>query len=218
MFGGLVTQKYGGKQSLLWTMITKSILVILTPALATLGWQYMVAKQVLEGFIGGLVFPCIHDILSKWIHPLERGLLAPLALTGSTAGTIIMIVSSGYIATSNLGWPSTFYIPGVCGIIWSIVWLIIGANSPVDCRTMSKEEAAFLQTIPGIAEVKPSTPWLQIFTSKPVWALIISQFGESWVFVMLQRSVPMYIDSILKIDVESVTTNEYLCTRINNNL
>lgn len=206
----MIAQKCGGKLSLLFTMIIKSVLVIMTPALATIGWQYMVAKQMIEGFVGGLVFPCVHEILSKWIHPIERGLLAPIALTGSTFGTVVMTVSSGYIATSKLGWPSTFYIPGLCGIIWSILWMIFGANSPIDCKTISIEEQKFLETMPGVCKHKQTIPWQRIFKSKPVWALIVSQFGESWVFVMLHRSVPMYIDSVLNIDVETVSFGAHI--------
>lgn len=56
---------------------------------------------------------------------------------------------------------------------------------------------------------KPKTPWRDILTSKPVWALLITHLGQNWGFWTLAAQVPSYISSVLKVDIKQVRTNEF---------
>ncbi|XP_011503971.1 PREDICTED: sialin-like, partial [Ceratosolen solmsi marchali] len=47
-----------------------------------------------------------------------------------------------------------------------------------------------------------SVPWLSIFKSLPMWAIAITQCGQSWAFYTLLTELPTYMDRILHFDVQ----------------
>lgn len=69
----------------------------------------------------------------------------PNVPAGSQMGTVIMLSSSGFIASSFLGWPSIFYVSGTAGLLWSVLWFFYGANSPSEFKSISAEEKSFIE-------------------------------------------------------------------------
>lgn len=57
---------------------------------------------------------------------------------------------------------------------------------------------------PFLAQQLQTTPWVEIFHSKPVWAIIIANFCRSWTFYLLLISQPMYFKQVFHFDVEAV--------------
>ena len=53
---------------------------------------------------------------------------------------------------------------------------------------------------------KRRTPWFDIFTSLPMWALIIAHSGQNWGFYTLLTEMPSYMNSILKFDLQDVSS------------
>ena len=49
-----------------------------------------------------------------------------------------------------------------------------------------------------------SIPWYQIFTSVPVWAIIVAHMAENWGYYTLLTSLPTYLKMILKFDIQKV--------------
>lgn len=47
-----------------------------------------------------------------------------------------------------------------------------------------------------------TTPWAAIFTSAPVYAIIIANFCRSWTFYLLLISQPMYFKEVFHFDVD----------------
>jgi hypothetical protein len=52
---------------------------------------------------------------------------------------------------------------------------------------------------------KRQTPWIDIFTSLPMWAVVIAHCGQNWGFWTLLTEMPSYMNSILKFDLKSVS-------------
>lgn len=61
---------------------------------------------------------------------------------------------------------------------------------------------------------KPITPWMSIFRSVPVWALLATQCAQSWGFWMLLTEIPSYMTSIMRFDIQKVNS----CNLINNHI
>lgn len=212
LIGAFVVQRYGGKLPLLLCVFGISLLTIITPFIALNGWIHMCIKQMAEGLLSGFAFTSVFNILGKWTHPLERELIVPLTVAGATPGVILTLFGSGFIASSRLGWPGTFYIPGSIGLIWSVIWMKFGSKTPADCKILSKEERSFLESIPGAPSSSSSkslknvkTPWKRILSSKPVWAQIMSTTGLNWGFTLLLVVTPTYIKEVLGFNIESVS-------------
>jgi len=47
------------------------------------------------------------------------------------------------------------------------------------------------------------TPWKKIFTSIPVWALIITHFGQNWGFLTILTELPSYFQKVIHLDIKS---------------
>lgn len=64
--------------------------------------------------------------------------------TGIPFGTMFTLAGSGIIA-STYGWPSVFYVSGLAGILWAILWLVLGSDNPAHCRLISADERDYIE-------------------------------------------------------------------------
>lgn len=210
--GGQLSQRFGGKVMLLFSVGISAFLALFTPLSARLGdWQLTCALRFLQGFAQGVIYPSTHTLLAKWPPPAERGVLATLCFSGSQFGTIIMLGVSGTLAASSYGWPSIFYISGCCGVLWSFVWLIWGADSPSQSRLITRAERKYIEISLAVisksendaSAAKLPTPWLSIFTSVPFWMLLFACCAYNWGYWTLMTQIPSYMKSVLGKDIKS---------------
>lgn len=66
-------------------------------------------------------------------------------ISGQAIGNVVMLAVSGLIASSSLGWPGIFYISGGFGLVWTVVWIFLGSNSPEVDQRISAEEKEYIQ-------------------------------------------------------------------------
>ncbi|XP_049305513.1 putative inorganic phosphate cotransporter [Bactrocera dorsalis] len=209
---GMLAQRFGGKVVLLCGVAISGLLALLTPYSAQLGdWQLTCFLRVLQGFCQSVVYPTSHAILGQWAPPAERGILAALCYSGPQFGTIVTLGIGGKLATSQFGWPSIFYISGGCGIIWSFVWLLCGADSPRQSKLITPKEKNYIES--ALAEISESennattakltTPWLSIFKSVPFCTLIMCNMGFNWGFWTMLTQIPSYIKNVYNQDIQS---------------
>lgn len=187
-----------------------SLLTILTPICARLGdWQMVCALRVIMGLSQGFLFPSTHTILSKWAPVEERGTLGTYSYSGTQFGTVVMLATSGVMASSVMGWPSIFYISGGVGIVWSVVFFIWGASSPSECSRISPEEKKLIETSLGSTSEDENTttpirtPWVKFFTSIPFMVLTLTHCTHNWGFWTLLTEIPTYMKNILGMDIKS---------------
>lgn len=64
--------------------------------------------------------------------------------SGAQFGIMTMLPTAGLIANSAGGWPAIFYISGAVGLVWVLVWSLIGASSPAEHPTISDSEKTFI--------------------------------------------------------------------------
>lgn len=50
-------------------------------------------------------------------------------------------------------------------------------------------------------------PWKRIATSAPCWALLAATLGNNWAFYMLLVELPVYMKTILGLDLKSVRSS-----------
>ncbi|XP_031631771.1 putative inorganic phosphate cotransporter isoform X3 [Contarinia nasturtii] len=208
---GQLAQRIGAKRILLWSMLLCSALTMLTPLSIKYGdWQLLCALRLVEGLCQGVIFPSTHTLLSKWAPVSERAQLATYCYSGSQFGTVVMLSTSGILASSFMGWPSIFYISGLLSGLWAILWLFFGSNSPADYKYISAEERDFIQSSLGHTESDPEhdekkhrkTPWGDIFTSLPFYSLAIVHAAHNWGFWTLLTEMPSYMKGVLKFDIK----------------
>ncbi|XP_050308597.1 putative inorganic phosphate cotransporter [Anthonomus grandis grandis] len=204
VLAGELGKRYGVKWFLVIAMAVNSIGCILTPAMAAwFGVYGVMAIRILQGIFQGFFFPSVHNILGKWAPKEERSTLGNFIFTGVAFGTIIAMPITGLISASWAGWPVAFYVFGASGLVWCLVWLILGSNNPEEHKYITSAEKQYIQTSIGHIEgtVVPPTPWKAIFKSLPVWAIVIANSGQNWGYATLLTHIPNYLNHVAHQDI-----------------
>jgi MFS family permease len=203
---GQLVKKFGPKWFLAVTMFINSLFTLLIPVMASsAGEGGVIACRVIQGLNQGFLFPSIHMLLGKWTPLPERSQVASFVYTGGPLGTVISLPVTGVIANSSIGWPTAFYLYGGLGIGWSVLWALLGADSPAKHGRISDEEKEYIKgggnTTDGEQKELP-TPWLSIATSMPFIAIFVTHCGQNWGFWTLMTEIPSYMSDIMKYDIK----------------
>ncbi|XP_054739453.1 putative inorganic phosphate cotransporter [Anastrepha obliqua] len=203
-------RRLGGHLLLLMSITMSSIMALLTPFSVNLGgWPLLCALRFCQGLFQGVTLPTIATLMSKWAPIEERSALQTYCYSGAQLGIVMMLATSGVLCSSSWGWPSTFYLPGVLGLLVAILWFIFGASTPRDCKHISLEERTMIEESLGHSkksdEIIPqhAVPWKKIFTSKPFLVLLFTHCTNNWCFWTLLTQIPSYINSVLGKDIKS---------------
>ncbi|CAG9768368.1 unnamed protein product [Ceutorhynchus assimilis] len=202
LLGGYLSAKFGGKTIFGSGVAVTAALTVITPVLAKTNVYLLLSVRIIEGIFEGVTYPCIHAVWAKWAPPLERSRLATIAFSGSYAGTVVAMPACAYLAEA-FGWPSIFYVFGIIGLIWYVLWTMIVADSPESDKKISKNELDYI--LSSLESSKSdgtlSIPWKKILMSAPVWAIVISHFSENWGFYTLLTQLPKYLKDIHDYDL-----------------
>lgn len=122
------------------------------------------------------------------------------------------------------GWPLAFYIFGLLGILWFVFWIFLIYDTP-SChpRICRREQSFILASIgPQVQflisfccyiltvifvkdeDEKSTIPWCKLFTCLPLWAILVTQCGQSWAFYTQLTELPTYMSQILHFDIQQV--------------
>ncbi|BFG06418.1 putative inorganic phosphate cotransporter [Drosophila madeirensis] len=212
--GGWLCRRFGARMTMFVSTIGSALLALLPPwCVSWGGWQAYCAIRVAMGLFQGFLFPCIHAHLANWCPVGERNRLGALANTGLDCGTLLAMFASGQIAASSMGWPGIFYISSAVGVLWCVIWLIFGANTPRESKYISEEELNYIETSINSSRAKEAeelkakgpipVPWAAIWSSVPFWTLMVTRCCQSWGYSTLQTEMPSYMNDVLLMDMKN---------------
>ncbi|KAJ8980964.1 hypothetical protein NQ317_013418 [Molorchus minor] len=202
---GQIAKNYGPKLFLTGAIFTCSTFSLLIPVLgARYGYEGVIACRIIQGLAQGFVYPSVHNLLSAWVPLVNRAKVASFVYAGSPLGTVIAMPIAGYLSDTTWGWPSAFYLYGVVGYMWCLLWFLIGSNSPQEHGKISAEELKYIQKGTSVEDRENvPTPWKEIFTSLPFWAILIANSGNIWGYWTLLTEISTYMDRILGFKIAS---------------
>ncbi|KAJ8923269.1 hypothetical protein NQ315_001826 [Exocentrus adspersus] len=205
VLAGELAKKYGPKLLLGVSIFINSIFLLLLPYFgAQFGYLGVIACRVIQGLTQGPLQPCCHNLLSKWVPRQERARMGNFVYSGAPLGVLIALPTAGAISSSSVGWPVVFYLYGSIGILWTILWFVFGSESPSVSKMISEEEKRYIQKSTSVHEEKTvPTPWKAIFTSAPVYAILICHCGQNWGYFTMITETPSYMDKILDFNLAS---------------
>ncbi|XP_046680576.1 putative inorganic phosphate cotransporter [Homalodisca vitripennis] len=214
---GEMARKFGPKYLIFVAMLVCSVFTILSPVIAqNFRWTVFCITRVIQGLTQGFFYPSINAFSAKWVPPSERSRIFSFVFVGAQFGTVLTMPIAGYLAASPWGWPSIFYCTGLCGVLWSVAWLFVGANSPDSHPSISDRERQYINSAlvnTSAQNNKLVTPWKSVLTSVPLWALLLTHLGQNWGYWMLLTELPNYFSHVLNFNIKSnglVTAFPYL--------
>lgn len=203
--GGFLAAKYPANRVFGTAIAVSAFLNMLIPGAAKIGFSMVMVVRILQGLVEGVTYPACHGIWRHWAPPLERSRLATLAFCGSYAGAVVGMPLSG-ILTDYVGWQACFYFYGVFGALWYVFWLWLSFEKPSKHPTITQAELLYIENSLGQVNLTTptlkTTPWKSIFTSLPVYAIIVANFCRSWTFYLLIISQPMYFGQVFHFEVD----------------
>lgn len=188
--GGWLADRYGGKRVLGMGVAWWSFFTLLTPLTRSLSLLLIVRS--LLGMGEGVNFPAIHSLVSRWVPVYERSRAIAFIFSGIYVGMIVALPVSVWIMTT-LGWPFVFYIFGALGLIWCPLWYMLVTDRPEDHPSIRPAELQHIQDGRPVAPQVVRTPWKEILSKAPVWALIIVHFCNNWGFYIFVAWMPTYL-------------------------
>lgn len=203
--GGWLSDKFGGKWIVGICMLVSIITNLVYPLVIKLTDYYgAVALRVIIGLSQGPIYPTISTFLQCWIPEEERSLIGSIMFSGATLGTVSGGILTGEIIQFTHSWAAPFYVWGAIALIWWLFYVIWVYSRPTTHPFISEKELTYLKyKVEG--EVSMKTPWKDILTCVPVYALLAGQFGHNLLFFTLFTNLPKYMKEILKVNLRSNT-------------
>lgn len=208
--GGRMAEMLGGKYIYGIGVLITAIFTLLTPIAAYNSFPALVVVRILEGMGEGVTFPAMHAMLARWVPPLERSKFAAFVYAGANFGTVVSLPLSGWLCSLDFmgGWPLAFYIFGVLGLVWFAFWMWLVYDTPHSHPRISREERIYIERAVQRVDDEltdaedDAIPWRSIFTCIPLWAILITQCGQSWAFYTQLTELPTYMKNIMHMNIE----------------
>jgi sugar phosphate permease len=191
--GGWLGDAYGPRLALTLIVTWWSIFTSLT----SLSWNAMSMKafRFLFGVGEAGAFPIATRSLSRWMLPTERGYAQGITHAGSRIGAALTPPIVVWLITSY-GWRTPFWVFGILGLVWAVVWYGYYRNTPAEHKGVNKEELALIQASvpPPRAKGSHAFPW-QILRSRNLWTLCMMYFCYGYCLAVYLDWFPTYLNS-----------------------
>eukprot|EP00879_Flechtneria_rotunda_P001670 GHRR01001830.1.p1 GENE.GHRR01001830.1~~GHRR01001830.1.p1 ORF type:complete len:736 (+),score=278.53 GHRR01001830.1:328-2535(+) len=125
VWGGQLSDKYGGSAILAAGLAVWSLATALTPLAASAGTIPLLAARTLLGMAQGVAFPAMHALLAKQVPNKVRSGAIGIIMACAHCGTALGFGASPAIIDA-MGWGWTYYLFGAAALLWLPFWIQLG--------------------------------------------------------------------------------------------
>src|SRR5579872_2411427 len=187
--GGLLVDRIGERIAMGLFIVWFSICTVLG-GLSRGPWSLGISRFLLGiGQPGN--YPAALRACTRWFPKAERGL--PIALF-SSGGAFGSIIAPPIIAALSLtwGWRAAFFLPGVAGFFWLLLWFAI-YRFPQQYPGISPQELSSLDLSPEPTENDKARRWTSLLKDRSVLALVTARFVTDPVWIFYLFWIPEYL-------------------------
>jgi len=205
IYGGWLADRFGGKKVLAAGVLLWSLFTMITPPAASVGLLVLLIVRVAMGMGEAVTFPSIYSLIGRWMPVDERSRSIGLINSGISMGTMFALLVTPWIV-AQYGWEWAFYLFGLTGIAWWLLWQRLVASSPEQHPGLSSTELAEIKA--GLPEedahAPPAPTILELLRHRPVWAIIVAHFCNNWSLYVLLSWLPTFVSEGLGVPYASV--------------
>jgi len=181
--GGMLSDRISTRVILLVMTLSWSLLQL--PMLFATSLPVILLLRVLLGAGEGPASPVSLHALYKWLPDEKRSLPAAVLYQGSALGLFVAGLAIPAI-TLRWGWRANFGILVALGFVWCLVWLLIGAEGPLERpRAVRKEKRL---------------PWRMLLADRTIVGNFCGHFAANWVLATGLTWMPHYLQAGLGYD------------------
>jgi MFS transporter, ACS family, solute carrier family 17 (sodium-dependent inorganic phosphate cotransporter), other len=122
ILGGRVADRIGGRRVLAFGVASWSIMTFLTPIAAHLSFPGLLLVRMLLGIGEGVAMPAMNALVKSWVPTKYISRSLAFIYSGMHGGSILGLLLTPPIITA-FGWESVFYISGLFGLAWALIFL-----------------------------------------------------------------------------------------------
>ena len=206
---GYLSDRFGGKWVLGLGVLFWSLFTLLTPASAALGITVLLACRFLMGVAEAVTWPSIYSLYSRWVHPDRRASAVGLMNSGISGGSVIALICTPWLI-SVWSWQGAFYLYGLLGVIWFVVWAPLARSRPADKTDWDTPNAASATAEAGATDrndasaqtVYPRLTVRGMLRSRAVWAIAIAHICINWSLYLVLSWFPTFVNRELGADLQ----------------
>lgn len=177
---GAMGDRWGPRRVLTRIVAWWSVFTALTGMVQ--GFKQLVIVRFLFGMGEAGAFPNFSATISRWFPVHERARAQSVVwmasrVGGALAPVIVIPIQQAF------GWRVSFYVFGVVGIIWAILWFIWFRDKPEEKAGITQEEIREIEEGKGEGASSHSvkgTPWKQIFGKANMWWIMLMYHANAW--------------------------------------
>lgn len=186
ILGGILSNRYGGRNIFLIAVVLWSLFTLLTPVAAYVSFAMLLLVRLMLGVGEGAAYPAAYNLIHGWMRVNERSRAISVITAAAAIGTVFALLVTGVII-ERFGWPSVFYLFGSIGLIWSLFWLKQIPSAPV-----SPEENAYKKAVQPRSDLKRKIPWKLLLTHRAVLTLYLVTACAASISYTLASWLPSY--------------------------
>ncbi len=154
-------------------------------------WPYLpvlVGCRILLGVGEGPAYPVAIHAAYKWFPDKRRNLVSSIIAQGAPAGVVIAAPLLSILLV-KYGWRSAFIALGVVGLLWVLVWAVMGAEG-----TQGDDLGpGSLATSHDRSNVSARVPYALLLRDPSVLGTIVASFACYWILTMGLTWLPPYL-------------------------
>lgn len=146
-------------------------------------------------------FPAAMKAVSEWFPKKEKGLATGILNAGSSVGVVAALMIVPWIL-SSYGWQEVFWITGILGFIWLIVWLLVYELPAKHKRVTAGELGMINEGQDHAMQVNPAIKWSALFRMPQTWAVVTGKFLIDPIYWFFLFWLPSYFASTFGLDLK----------------
>ena len=188
--GGWLIDRVGGKIGLAISVGVWSVASSLHAVMNN--FSQLLTFRFFLGMGEGGCFPGAAWTVYRWFDKKERALANGIAIGGSAIGAVVAPPLTIWLS-GNYGWRGGFLIPGLIGIAWVIVWLLVPWKKESMATSTADEHP-----------ISEPVPFLGLFKLRATWVFILIRFLLDPVFYFMMFWIPKYLSSVRNVSFEAI--------------
>jgi MFS family permease len=170
------------------------------------GFVLLLLVRFLFGAAEAGAYPNLAKSSARWFPARERGLAQGVVATAGRLGggiasglTIAITLWVNEHLWPGMGWRVTFWVFGLAGLVWAVLFARWFRNSPAGHPAVSAAELALItegagpEQAPRAVTHPPGTPWRSMLSSVNLWAYSASAFCSAFVVYLYFTRFPEYL-------------------------
>ncbi|GJG95047.1 MFS transporter [Cupriavidus pauculus] len=178
--GGFMANRVATTTMLLVMALAWSVFQI--PLAMSSSVAVLILSRVLLGIAEGPAFPVAVHAAYKWFPDDRRNVPVAFFSQGGSVGLLIAGIVIPQI-TLHWGWRANFYVLSAVGLVWALLWMLLGREGHIETREAGAETAG----------TEARLPYARLMSDPTVMACFLLHFVAYWGLALTLTWLPAYL-------------------------